>query len=149
MAIDVILMEDVESLGKLGDQATVANGYARNYLLPKKFAIPVTPANLRRLKAKKLRLQQEYQSRVSVAQAMAEKMTKDSVTIPVQATDDEKLYGSVTATQIAEALAANGIEIDRHSVKMDEPIRQLGVYNVTIDLHEEVTASLKVWVVRE
>ena len=148
MAVELILIEDVAELGKLGDQVRVANGYARNYLLPRKLAVSVTPANFRRLEAKKLRMQQEHEQRVTVANALAEKIGQESVTIPVQASEEDKLYGSVTATHIAEALAENGITIDRHSVVLPEPIKELGVYSVDIALHADVQTTLKVWVVR-
>jgi len=149
MSVDVILMDDVEGLGVLGDQARVADGYARNYLLPKRLAVPVTPTNLRRLEARKLELQKEHEERLAVAQALAAKVARESVTIPVQATEDDKLYGSVGPVQIAENLVAAGFEVGRHAVLLDEPIRELGVYNVELQLHADVRTTVKVWVVRE
>lgn len=148
MAVELILIEDVEELGKLGEKVRVADGYARNYLLPRNLAVSVTGANLRRLEAKKLRMQQEHEERIEVAQALAEKIGQESVTIPVQASEEDKLYGSVTGTQIAEALAESGITIDRHAVVLEEPIKELGVYSVKLSLHADVEATLKVWVVR-
>ena len=148
MPVDLILLEDVEGLGALGDQIRVAKGYARNYLVPSRKAAPVTPASLRRLEAKKLQLQKEHEERLGVAQTMAEKMSKISITIPVQASETDKLYGSVAASQIVEALAEENVEIEQRAVMLAEPIRELGVYSVDIHLHAEVQASLKVWVVR-
>lgn len=148
MAVELILLEDVDGLGSIGDLVRVADGYARNYLFPKKLAASRTTANLRRLEAKKLRMQQEHAERVAVAQAMADKIAKTSVTIPVEAGENDKLYGSVTQHQITEALLAEGITIDRHAVILDEPIKELGVYTVEVRLHEEVQTTLKVWVVR-
>lgn len=148
MAVELILIEDVEELGKLGDQVRVADGYARNYLLPRKLAVSVTSANMRRLEAKKLRLQQEHEERFEVAKTVAEKISQESVTIAVQASEEDKLYGSVTAVQVVEALAEGGITIDRHAVLLEEPIKELGVYSVDISLHADVQTTLKVWVVR-
>ena len=148
MAVELVLLQDVQGLGKIGDQVRVADGYARNYLVPKKFAAPVTPAVLQQIEARKLKLQKEHEERVAVARAMADKISRISVTIPVQADEEDKLYGSVTSPQIVEALAEEGIEIERHAVELEEPIRELGVYNVVLRLHSEVEATLKVWVVR-
>lgn len=148
MAVDLILLEDVAGLGELGDPVRVAEGYARNFLLPRKLAQPVTPAALRMLEAKKLRLQAEHEDRLTVARALADKISRISVTIPVQAAENDKLYGSVTPIQILEVLAREGFELERHVVNMPEPIRELGVYTVEIQLHDEVKAPLKVWVVR-
>ncbi len=148
MAIDLILLEDVKDLGTLGEQVRVADGYARNYLLPRKKAAPLTPANVKRLEFIKMRMQEEYEKRVTVARTMAEKIQNMSVTIPVQAAENDKLYGSVTELQIAQALAQEGIQVERQSIMLAEPIRELGVYNVDIHLHQEVKTVLKVWVVR-
>ncbi|MCF7854720.1 MAG: 50S ribosomal protein L9 [Candidatus Pacebacteria bacterium] len=149
MAMELILLEDVNNLGSIGDRVRVADGYARNYLLPRNLAAPLTEATLRQLEAKKRALQQEAEQRIAVAQSMAEKIDNMSVTIPVEAMEDDTLYGSVGEKQIAEALAQHGIEINEDSVHMDEHIRQLGVYNIDIQLHPEVQTSLKLWVVRK
>jgi large subunit ribosomal protein L9 len=148
MAVELILLGDVESVGRLGDRVRVADGFARNYLLPRKLAAPVTPGTLRRLEARKLQLQKEHEERVGVAKAMAEKIAKLSVSLTVEAGENDKLYGSVTAAQIAEALAAQGVDVERAAVLLDEPIKELGVYTVEVRLHEEVKTPLKVWVVR-
>ncbi|OGV63855.1 MAG: 50S ribosomal protein L9 [Lentisphaerae bacterium RIFOXYB12_FULL_65_16] len=146
--MELVLVDDVEGLGRLGDYVRVADGYARNFLLPRKLAAAVTPDVLRQLEGKKLRLQKEHEQRVAVAQAMADKIGKLSVTIAVEATDDDKLYGSVTQMQIVEALAKEGIEIEREAVVLADPIKELGVYNVDVRLHADVQAAVKVWVVR-
>ncbi len=148
MPVELILLEDVKDLGRIGDQVKVAEGYARNYLMPRKLAAPVSTGNLRRLEARKLALQKEHEERIAVARAMAEKIASTSVTITAEAGEEDKLYGSVTTTQIADAMVAQGVEIDRHAVVLDEPIRQLGVYEVDVHLHSEVQAKVKVWVVR-
>jgi large subunit ribosomal protein L9 len=148
MAVELILIEDVKDLGRLGDRVRVADGFARNYLLPRKLAAAVTPGTLRRLEARKLQLQKEHEERLAVAQAMAEKISKLSVSLTVEAGESDKLYGSVSAAQIGDALAAQGVEVDRAAILLDEPIKELGVYTVNIRLHEDVQAALKVWVVR-
>ena len=148
MAVELILLEDVEGLGTIGDDVRVAEGYARNYLLPRHLAAPMTPANVKRLEAKKLKLQQEYEERVAVARTLADRIAKLSVTIPVEAADNDKLYGSVNAAQLAAALTEEGITVDRNAFQLEEPIRELGVYTVDVALHEEVQTALKVWVVR-
>jgi len=148
MPVELILLEDVKDLGRIGDKVKVADGYARNYLMPHKLAAKVNPGTHRVLEARKLALQAEHEERIAVARAMADKIASTSVTITAEAGEEDKLYGSVTTTQIAEALAAQGVEIDRHAVVLAEPIRQLGVYEVDIDLHSDVRAKVKVWVVR-
>lgn len=148
MAVELILMENVDKLGKIGEVVRVADGFARNYLLPRKLAAKATPGTLRQLEAKKVQLQAEYEQQISTARELAEAINKASVTLPVQASDDEKLYGSITGKQIGDALAEMNIHVDRRKVALVEPIRQLGVYSVEVHLHPEVTATLKVWVVR-
>lgn len=148
MAVDLILLEDVAGLGTIGDEVRVADGYARNYLLPRNLAVPETPANMKKLEAKKLRLQQEYEERLAVAQALADRIAKLSITIPVEAADTDKLYGSVSAAQLASALSEEGVTVDRSAFQLEEPIRELGVYTVELRLHDDVQTALKVWVVR-
>lgn len=148
MAIELILIEDVDGLGKIGDRVKVADGYARNYLIPRKLADKINPGNLRILEAKKLRLQKEYEERVNVARTLAEKIAALSLNIPVQAGEDDKLYGSVTATQVLTALEKEGITLEKHTLVLEEPIRALGVYTIELNLHAEVKAALKIWVVR-
>ena len=148
MAAELILLEDVENLGQLGDRVRVADGYARNYLIPKKKGVPISKAALRILEARKMAIQKDHEERLAVAEAMAEKINQDSVTLAVEANEEEHLYGSISATQISDALKDKGLEVDRHAIVMEEHIQQLGVYNIEIKLHPEVIATLKVWVVR-
>lgn len=148
MPIELILMDNVENLGAIGDAVRVADGYARNYLVPKGLARQATPGALRQLEAKKVTLRVEYEKEVAGAQSLAEAIAKLSVSIPVQASDDEKLFGSVTTQNIADALKDIEIEMDPKNVLLEEPIKTLGVYPVDLRLHSEVIATLKVWVVR-
>jgi large subunit ribosomal protein L9 len=149
MAVQLLLLEDVADLGKIGDQVHVAPGYARNFLLPRKLATPVTKGALRAIEKRKLQLQKEHEERVAVAQAMAEKMSKLNLVIKVAAGENDKLYGSVGAQQIVEAAAAQGLELDKNSIVLEDAIRELGSVDVTVKLHAEVTGTLKVMVVRE
>ena len=149
MATDVILLQDVDDLGKMGDRVTVADGYARNYLFPRELGSKVTKKALQELEARKKALQAEHEERLAVAQSMAERINQESITIPMEATEEDKLYGSLTPKHIANVLKEKGIEVDSDSIKLEEPIRELGVFTVPVKLHEEVEASLKVWVVKQ
>jgi len=146
MAIELILIKDVADLGKVGDVVKVAPGYARNYLLPRAYAEKVTPGALRRVEAIKLRLQKEHEERVAVAKAMADKLAGAAVTIAVAAGENGKLYGSVNALMIAEALKEKGIEVEKNVIVLDEPLHELGDFDVVIKLHAEVSATVKVTV---
>ena len=149
MAVQLLLLEDVADLGKIGDQVHVAPGYARNYLLPRKLATPVTKGALKAIEKRKLQLQKEHEERVAVAQAMAEKMSKISLTIKVAAGENYKLYGSVGAQQIVEAAAEQGLELDKNSIVLADAIRELGSVDVPVKLHADVTGTLKVMIVRD
>ncbi len=160
MAVKVLLLENVEKLGKIGDEANVSEGYARNFLIPKGLGILLetrhkgkkgSQANtgiLRQLERKKARAQVEYEREVADAQLRANEISAQSLTIAVQAQDDGKLFGSVGAQQIVSALKELGLEVDRRKVALPEPIREVGMSNVDIHLHPEVTATVKVWVVK-
>jgi large subunit ribosomal protein L9 len=149
MATEVLLMADVPELGKAGEVVKVADGYARNYLLPRELAAPVTPASLRRLE--KLRKERAELAKIQLAEAHAKasKLEGVSVTIRAKTIDGEKLYGSVSVTEIADALAAQGVAIDRSQLELAEHLKQTGAYDVPVRLHPEVTVQLKVWIVKE
>jgi len=149
MAKELILMADVADLGAEGDVVTVADGYARNYLLPQKLAAPVTDATRRRLAKIRVQRESEQKLQLNAARELAAGLQKVSVTIPAKAGENEKLYGSVTTAEIAEALEKQGVKLDRHCLVLDAPIRSLGVFEVKVKLHAEVEAAIKVWVVEE
>lgn len=146
--IDVILKEDVPKLGSLGEVVKVKAGFARNYLLPQKLAVLATPAHLAEIEAERRRRERAAAQRRQEALTLAERLKKMSCTIRVNVGEHEKLFGVVTAHEIAETLAQEGMAIERHMIHLEEPIKALGVYAVPIKLHPEVTASVKVWVVR-
>lgn len=148
MAVDVILLEDIKGLGTMGEQVTVKDGYARNFLLPKEMATPATADAVRRLEARRAKIREQEAAKHQAAAEMAEKLGRMSVTLTVEAGEDDKLYGSVGPQQVADALQENGAPVERRQVKMEEPIKKLGVYSVDVSLHPEVQATVKVWVVR-
>ena len=149
MALEVILMADVKGLGVEGDVVKASDGYARNYLLPKKLAAPVTDATRRQLEKKRrereARLAQEKESSI----ALSKLIEQTSCTIAVKAGSEGKMFGSVTAGDITASLKLQGIEVDKHKLQMPEPLKELGVFNIQVNLHPEVQATLKVWVVEE
>jgi len=147
--MEVILRSDIERLGKLGDVVKVAPGYARNYLIPKNLAYPATGGNLKRIEFEKRRAAQLAEHELQQARKYAGKLSELSLTFQVKVGEEEKLYGSVTANDIAEEASKQGFELDRRKIIIEESIKKLGVYTVSVRLHPEVTADIKVWVVKE
>ena len=147
--MEVILLDTVPSLGSRGDTVKVKSGYARNYLLPRRLAIPATTPNRRVFKEEEIILAKRDELARNTAQKSAGKMTDVSCTIPVQVGEEDKLYGSVTSSDIAKVLKDQGFDIDKKQVLLVEPIKQLGVYTIDIMLHRDIKAPIKVWVVKE
>ena len=145
----VILIESVANLGDEGSIVDVADGYARNYLFPGKMAILAMDSNMPVIEKLKRSREAMIQDELQSAGAMAEKISHISCTLPVRAGDDDRLYGSVTSADIAAALMQEGIEIDKRKIALGEPIKKLGIYTVDIHIYPEVSAKLKVWVVKE
>lgn len=147
--MQVILREDVENLGRSGDVVTVRNGYARNYLVPRGFAVIATPRQVRRLEHERRQIMARADRLRRDAQSLANKIDALSVTIPAAVGEEQKLFGSVTAGDIEEALRAQGFELSRKQIAMPdgEPIKALGVYSIDVKLAQQVHAKLKVWVV--
>ncbi len=160
MTVKLILLENVEGVGKIGEEVSVAAGYARNYLVPRGLGLVIETRHkkrsrkqqnsgvLRQLEGKKRQLQNTYEQEVAQAQQLAAEINSQSLTVPVQAQEDGKLFGSVGPQQIVAALKELGIEVDRRKVALPEPIRELGMTTVEIHLHPEVTAGVKLWVVK-
>jgi large subunit ribosomal protein L9 len=144
----VVLKQDIDKLGIAGDIVEVADGYGRNYLLPRGLAIKATASaekaaeHIKKAKGKKI---QEEKTNL---EELAKKLSELSLTIPVQVGEDEKMYGSVTSIDIANMLKQEGIEIDKKKIALKEPIKKLGIFNIQIKLHPEVTAEVKAWVVK-
>jgi len=147
--MDVIILEDIEKLGKAGDVVKVRPGYARNYLVPNGKAIPCTKGNQKMIEQQKEIVARRKAKEVAKFESLSEKIASMSCTINVQVGEEDKLYGSVTNADIQRALLAEGIELDKRKIKLEEPIKSLGIYSVEIELHPDVHATLKVWVVKE
>jgi large subunit ribosomal protein L9 len=148
MSTEILLLSDVEHLGKAGDVVKVADGYARNYLLPKDLAAPVSKHALRRLE--KLRKEREELSRIQLAEAKdkASKLKDASVTIRQKTVDGTRLYGSVHAADIVAAIEdGHKVAVDKTQVLLDEPFKETGTFDVAIKLHPDVTCTVKVWIV--
>jgi len=147
--MEVILSQGVHKLGKVGDVVKVKDGYARNYLLPRKLAYLATPENLRRIEQQRAKAAAEHETQKQAAQELAKKLEKISCTITVEVNDLDKMYGSVTDQDIAKAFADEGFEIDKKAVRLEKPIEELGIYDVDISLHPEVNAKVRVWVAKK
>lgn len=145
----VILRSDVGGLGRTGDVVTVAAGYARNYLMPRGLALQATPRAMQQIELDGRREEKARQKRKEEAEALGRKLGQVSLTINKQAGESDKLFGTVTAMEIAEALEKEGHEIDKRKIVLEEPIKTLGIYTIPIRLHAEVTTRIKLWVVKE
>lgn len=148
MNVKLILLDDVEDLGNAGDTVNVASGYARNYLIPNGFAVKASSAALRQVESRKEKIAEHRKLELGKSQAIAAKIAELELTIPMQAGDDNQLFGSVTSHLIAEEAAKHGVEFESKRVKLEKPIKEIGNYSVEIKLHSEITATLKVWVVK-
>lgn len=147
--MQVILKQKIQGLGDRGDVVKVKEGYARNFLFPKGLALISTPSQRRVLEEEsRLHVVRDVKLKQSV-QALAEKMKGLSCTLVVQAGEEDKLYGSVTGHDIAKAISDQGFAIDHKQVVLEEPIKKLGVYSVSVRLHREVEVPVKIWVVKE
>ena len=147
--MEVILREHVDNLGRRGEIVKVADGYARNYLLPRKLALLATDGNKKQIERERAKFDVKELEEQKVAQAVADRMASVEIEIARKVGETEALYGSVTSSDIAEALAAKGFELDRRKLQLHEPIKKLGEYDVPVKLHRDVTVQLKVRVVAE
>jgi large subunit ribosomal protein L9 len=145
----LILRQDYEPLGEAGSLINVKPGFARNYLIPKGLAMLATDKNLKKFENDKKQMfwRQEKEKRQS--EELAKKLENVSCTITVQVGEEDKMFGSVTSQNIAEALESQGYVIDKRKISLEEPIKSLGIYSVPIKLHTDVEAKVKVWVVKE
>lgn len=145
----LILKEDVNKLGESGDIVDVKPGYGRNYLIPQGKAIMATDGALKQLDTIKENAERRAELTVEAAKEMAERLETTSVTIPVPVGEDERIHGTVTNQDIADALAERDIEIDRRKIELDQDIKTLGEYTATVNLIGEMKQQIKVWVVKE
>ena len=146
--VSLILLDDVEKLGLAGDEVHVAPGYARNYLIPQGLAAKATPGTLRLIESRKAMIAARRAQALADAKAAAEKLAAVEISIPMQATDDDQLFGSVTARMVAEELNKLGFAVEHSRITIEPAIKTLGGYDVAVKLHTEVSANVKVWVVR-
>lgn len=147
--IKVILKSDVEGLGKSGEVKQVKDGFARNYLLPKQLVLPATEFNLKKVEIQQKKTQAKRLLETKKVQEIAGRLDSLSVTVAVEVNEEGKLYGGLSAQDIAKAIQAEGIDVDKKSIVLAGPIKELGIYDVPIKLHSEVTAKVKIWVVKK
>jgi len=147
--MEVILTKDVKGLGKAQEVVEVKDGFARNFLLPKGFALLATAKNLKEIAELEKIKAQEKEKEKRQATELAGRLNNTSVNVTVAVNEEEKLYGSVTNLDIANALKEDGFDIEENNILMDEPIRNLGIYDIAVKLHPEVQAKIKVWIVKK
>jgi large subunit ribosomal protein L9 len=147
--MEIILREHVENLGKRGEIVKVADGFARNYLLPRKLALPATAGNRKHVERERKIMEGREAEEKGAAEAVAARLTAIDIAIARRVGDTEQLYGSVTASDIVDFLKSKGFEVDRRKLILPEPLKALGEYDVPLKLHREVTVPLKVKVVKE
>jgi large subunit ribosomal protein L9 len=147
--MEIILREDVAHLGKAGEVVAVKDGYARNYLLPRGLAYPATAGNKRRIEAERQRRDAHTATQRGDAEQLAQRLAEESLTFTVKTGEGEKLFGSITAQDIAQQLKEHGFALDKRRVALEEPIKMIGIYKVPIRLDAGVQAEVRVWVVKE
>jgi large subunit ribosomal protein L9 len=147
--MEVILREHVDNLGKRGEIVKVADGFARNYLLPRKLALPATAGNRKHVERERKIMEGREAEEKGAAEAIATRLAAVEIAIARRVGDTEQLYGSVTASDIVDFLKSKGFEVDRRKLILPEPLKALGEYEVPLKLHREVTVPLKVKVVKE
>ena len=147
--MEVILNQDVQSLGKAGVIIKVKDGFARNFLIPNNLAVPVTAGNLKKIAEQKQRKVLNLEKHRKEAEELKERLERLSLTIPVLSQEEDKLYASVNSQDVAAALKEEGFDIDKNSIVMDNQIKSLGIFELSAKLHPEVLAKIKVWVVKK
>ncbi|MBN1353864.1 MAG: 50S ribosomal protein L9 [Candidatus Omnitrophica bacterium] len=147
--MQVILLQDVKGVGTEGSVTKVKEGYARNYLIPRKLAMPYNDGAARIFEEKKIKAAREAEKHKKNAEKLAKTIAQMSLTIPVESGVGDVLFGSVTSEMIFNALGQEGVTVDKKNIILEEPIRKLGIYNVEIKLHPEIKEVLRVWVVKK
>jgi large subunit ribosomal protein L9 len=145
----VILRQDFEQLGHVGDVVEVKDGYARNYLLPRKIAYQATESSVRQLEEEKKQLGRQLEKEKRTSEKLAAEIEKVSITIQMKVGEEDRLFGSVTSQMVADSLKEKGFTIDKRQIELEDAIKALGIYNVGIKLPGGVNGKVKVWVVRE
>ena len=147
--MEVILKEEIKGLGASMELVKVKTGFAHNYLFPRKLAVLATPGSRRELEALRSKAEQRLQKEKATLQTLAEKLRDKSFTIAAKIHEGEKLYGSIQAAEISAKMREGGFEVDRKSIVLAEPIKQLGMYTVKLQLHKDVEAKIKLWVISD
>jgi len=145
----IILRDDVENVGRTGEVVTVKDGYARNYLIPRKLAITASPGNLRAIDQVKMQKDQRDKKRMRDGDRIKVALEKVSITAEVQVGEEDKVFGSVTSAHMAELLKDKGFTIDKRDILLEEPLKALGVYTVDVKIDRDIVAKIKVWVVKK
>ena len=145
----VILLRDVESLGSAGEVVQVKSGFARNFLIPQRQALVASDTNVAQFESKRKQHAAVSEREQRAAEAIAKQLEADSLTAQVRVGEEDRLFGSVTVQNIADLLTEKDYDIDRRAIQLEEPIRALGVYTIDVRLHADVTAKVKLWVVKE
>ena len=147
--MQIILMDTVPNLGKVGDVLKVKDGYARNYLLPRQMAVAATANNVKRVEKEKTKRLALYEEQKKQAQVKADELAKVSLTVTVEVNDQEKLYGAVSETEILRALEQEGFTFERKDLVIEKPVEELGIFEIGIKLHQEVTGKFRLWVTKK
>ena len=147
--MNIILMENVEKLGQVGDVVKVKDGYARNFLLPRQLGMPATAGNVKRIEKEKAKRLAIWEAEKKEAEKKAEAFAKVSLTIAVEVNDQEKLYGAISESDILEAFEAEGQKIDKKSLVLENPVNDLGIFEVGVKLHPQVIAKVRLWVTKK
>ena len=145
----IILRQDYDALGKMGDMVTVKDGYARNFLIPKQIAVLANQKNMKILQEERKTFERQQNKDKKQAEGLAKELEKVSITATVSVGEEDRVFGSVTAQTIADLLKEKGYDIDKKKIHLDEPIKALGIYTVSLKLHQDVDANVRVWVVKE
>lgn len=145
----IILRQNVESLGEIGDIVTVRSGYARNYLVPRSLAYVATPSAIRALETEKAQYAVRMEKAKSSAEHVASQLADLQISIPMQVGEEGRLFGSVTTQMVAQELELRGFKVDRRNILIDEPIKTLGIFEIRVKLHTDIVAALKVWVIAQ
>ena len=147
--MELLLKQNVEKLGRIGDIVTVKTGYARNYLLPHGYAVAITKNNVAEIERARAAALAEEEARVQTFRDLAAKLAETSVTIEGKANAEGHLFGSVTASNIAAALRSKGVVVEDRQIRLEQPLKEIGVFDVSVHLHADVAAAVKVWVVQQ
>lgn len=150
MIVEVILLEKVAKLGGLGDKVTVKSGYGRNFLIPQKKAVPATAANVESFEARRADLEKQAAEKLATAEKRAEQLKELELTLAVKAGDEGKLFGSIGTRDLADLISSTGIEANKSEIRLPNgPLRTVGTFEITLQLHADVTTALTVHVVPE